>query len=153
MSLERELEKLVQQKMVEKCELCHNRMNYVGSGKYRCTYCGKEMLDDFGKIKQFLDQNGPTPSGIISQQTGISMEKIDSYLKKGMVEIQDGGKYYLSCEKCGCAIRYGRYCPECAKREMQNSLRTSYQDIGERPKQQNTADMAGRMHFVNRREN
>ena len=150
MGLERELEKLVQQKMVERCELCHNRMNYVGSGKYRCVYCGAEMLDDFGKIKDFLDRNGPTPSGIISQKTGLSMEKIDAYLRKGMVEIQDGGKYYLSCEKCGCAIRYGRFCPECAKNEIRNDLKASYQDVGERPKQYN-AEMAGKMHFLNRK--
>ena len=150
MGLEHELEKLLQEKNMGKCELCHNRMNYVGSGKYRCSFCGMEVLDDFGKIKQFLDQNGPTPSGIIAQKTGLSMDKIDAYLRKGMVEIQDGGKYYLSCEKCGCAIRYGRFCPECAKSEVVNGMRSSYQDVGERPKQQNP-DMAGKMHFLNRK--
>lgn len=153
MGLEHELEKLVQQKKVEKCELCHNRMQYVGGGKYRCAFCGMEVLDDFGKIKQFLDQNGPTPEVIIAQQTGISIEKIDSYLKKGMVEIPNGSKFYLNCERCGCEIRYGRYCPECAKNEMQNSFRASYQDVGERPKQNYNPDMAGKMHFINRRGN
>ena len=80
MGLERELEKLVEQKKVEKCELCHNRMQYVGGGKYRCSFCGMEILDDFGKIKYFLEQNGPTPQAIIAQQTGISLDKIDSYV-------------------------------------------------------------------------
>ena len=153
MGLEHELEKLVEQKKVEKCELCHNRMQYVGGGKYRCTFCGMEVLDDFGKIKQFLDQNGPTAEAIIAQQTGISIDKIDSYLKKGMVEIPNGSKFYLNCEKCGCEIRYGRYCPECANSEMRNSIRTSYQDVGERPKQNYNPDMAGKMHFINRRGN
>lgn len=150
MGLERELEKLVQQKKVERCELCHNRMNYIGSGRYRCTFCGAEILDEFGKIKAFLDQNGPTPSGIIAQQTGISLDRIDAYLRKGMVEIQDGGKYYLTCERCGCDIRYGRYCPECAKSEIKDGFRTSYQDVGERPKTQNN-EMSGKMHFLNRK--
>ena len=153
MGLERELEKLIEQKKVEKCELCHNRMQYVGGGKYRCNYCGMETLDDFGKIKQFLDQNGPTPQAIIAQQTGISLDKIDSYLRKGMVEIQDGSKFYLSCEKCGCEIRYGRFCPECAKSEVVNNLRGSYQDVGERPRQNYNPEMSGKMHFINRRGN
>ena len=48
--------KLVEQKKIERCELCHNKMQYVASGIYRCTVCGIEVLDDFGKIKQFLDQ-------------------------------------------------------------------------------------------------
>ena len=150
MGLEHELEKLVQQKKVDKCELCHSRMNYVGSGRYRCSFCGTERLDDFGKIKQFLDQNGPTPSGIIAQQTGLGMEQIDAYLRKGMVEIQDGGKYYLTCEKCGCDIRYGRFCPECAKTEVIGNMKASYQEIGERPKIRNS-EMAGKMHYLNRR--
>lgn len=152
MGLEQKLEKLIQQKKVEKCELCHNRMQYVGSGKYRCSFCGVEVLDDFGKIKQFLDQNGPTPEAIISRETGISMDTIDSYLKKGMVEIPNGSDIYLKCEKCGCDIRYGRYCPECARSEMLNNTKTSYQDVGERPRNYNT-DMAGRMHFINNRGN
>ena len=150
MSLERELEKLMKLKQMERCEKCNNPFNYVGSGRYRCTFCGEEKLDDFGKIKQFLDQNGPTPSGIISQQTGISMDKIDSYLRQGMVEIRDGGKYYLNCEKCGSAIRYGRYCPECAKHEIKGGQRTSYQDVGERPKQQ-SPEGTGKIRFINRK--
>ena len=76
--------------------------------------------------------------------------KIDSYLKKGMVEIPDGSKFYLNCEKCGCEIRYGRYCPECAKSEVVNNLRSSYQDVGERPKQRYNPEMSGKMHFINR---
>lgn len=153
MNLERELEKLVEQKKIEKCELCHNRMQYVGGGKYRCIFCGMEILDDFGKIKQFLEQNGPTPQAVIAQKTGISLDKIDSYLKKGMVEIPNGSKFYLNCERCGCEIRYGRYCPECATAEMRKSVGTSYQDVGEKPRQNYNPEMAGRMHFVNRRGN
>ena len=153
MGLERELEKLVRQKTIEKCEFCHNRMNYVGGGKYRCVFCGLEVLDDFGKVKQFLEENGPTPGGIIAQKTGISLDKIDSYLKKGMVEIPNGEQFYLHCEKCGCEIRYGRYCPECAKNELKKNFTASYQDVGEKPKSNINPDMAGKMHFINRRGN
>ena len=150
MGLERELEKLVEMKKVERCELCHNRMQYVGGGKYRCISCGREMLDDFGKVKSFLDEYGPTPQAVVSQQTGVSIEKIDSCLKKGMVEISNGSRFYLNCEKCGCEIRYGRYCSECATAEMRKGYQTSYQDIGERPKQINGTEMTGKMHFLNR---
>lgn len=151
MRVERDLDSLIQEKYIGRCELCHNRMDYVGSGKYRCSYCGMEVLDDFGKLKQFLDQHGPTPSAIISQKTGISMDKIDAYLKKGMVEIKDGEKYYLSCEKCGCAIRYGRFCPECARSEVVNKMKASYEDVGERPKNYNP-NTAGKMRFLNRKD-
>ena len=51
MSLERELEKLVQLKQMERCEKCQHPLQYIGSGRYRCSFCGAESLDDFGKIK------------------------------------------------------------------------------------------------------
>ena len=87
MDLEQGLEKLVELKNVESCKNCQGKMQYMGSGRYRCNSCGNERLDDFGIIKQYLEQNGPTPKYMIAQQTGISMAKIDSYLKKGMVEV------------------------------------------------------------------
>ena len=85
MGLERELEKFVQQKQMEKCEFCHNKMKYEGAGRYRCSYCGMEALDDFGKLRKFLEENGPTPGGVIAQATGISIDKIDDFLRKGRV--------------------------------------------------------------------
>ena len=151
MGLEQELEKLIKQKTIERCELCHGRMEYTGGGKYRCKSCNAEALDDFGKIKQYLDENGPTPEAIIAHETGISMEKIDSYLRKGMVEITDGSKYYLKCEKCGAFIRCGRYCPECARVEIKKSLKMSYEDIGERPKKVSDSDVSGKMHFLTKK--
>jgi len=153
MNLERELQKLVEHKKVERCELCRSRLQYVGGGRYRCTFCRTEVMDDFGKIKQYLEDNGPTPQAIISKSTGIGMDKIESYLKQGMVEISNGGSCYLKCEKCGCEIRYGKYCPECAKDDIKSGVKTSYQDIGERPKRDLNSEMSGRMRFINRRGN
>lgn len=152
MGLERQLEKLVQQKKIEKCPLCQNRMQYISGGRYRCSFCGTEALDDFGKIKAFLEQNGPTPSVIIAQQTGLSVETIESYLKRGMVEIPEGEAYYLQCEKCGCDIRYGRFCIDCAMGRMQANKKVTYQDIGEKPKQNINLERTGKMHYNRHRE-
>ena len=109
------------------------------------------VLPDFGKVKSFLDEHGPTPQAVVSQHTGVSLDKIESCLKKGMVEISNGSRFFLNCEKCGCEIRYGRYCSECASEEMRRGYQTSYQDIGERPKQNVNPEMAGKMHFLNRK--
>ena len=79
MSIEGKLVRYVEQKKIERCELCHNKMEYIASGVYRCTVCGSEVLDDFGKVKLFLEENGPTPQIIIAQRTGVSMDKIGYY--------------------------------------------------------------------------
>ncbi len=130
------------------CEKCSKKMYYVHSGMYRCNACGHEVLDDYGKVKQFLELNGPMPIMTISYATEVRPEIIELFLRQGRVEIPDGSKYYISCEKCGCSIRFGRFCPECV-RELAGGIMNAFcSEIGERPKRNN--GMQGRMHFLNR---
>ena len=41
---------------MEKCELCHHKMKYLGLGRFQCSYCGNEKLDEYGKLREFLDE-------------------------------------------------------------------------------------------------
>ncbi len=130
------------------CEQCRGKVIYVGGGRYRCEVCGSESLDDFGKVKEYLEKHGPTPALIVSEATGVYPEIIEMFLKKGKLEIPEGSRYYLKCEKCGCSIRYGRFCPSCVN-DLAGSIRAMfYEDIGERPKY----EMTGRMHYLNNRK-
>lgn len=140
---------LIDSKLVE-CEACKGKMFYLTGGRYKCEQCGMEALDDFGKIKDFLENNGPASAFVIAQATGVKTEIIDAFLKKGRVEIQEGSRYYLKCTKCGCSIRYGRYCPECAKRITGDIKAVWNGEVGERPKYELNQEMRGRMHFLNR---
>lgn len=144
----RDLEELIVANKPVVCEKCNGKMFYVHGGLYRCEKCGHEILDDFGKVKQFLESNGPTSVFAISQATGVDMEIIEIFLRQGRVEIPEGSKYYISCEKCGCSIRYGRFCPECV-RELAGGIKSAFlADMGERPKHDNS--MHGKVHFLNR---
>ena len=153
MSMEKDLEKLVYMRKMEKCELCHHKMKYIGLGKFVCSYCGNEKLDEYGKLREFLDENGPTPEGIVAQQTGISMNRIEQYLRHGRVEIPNGERFYIACERCGCDIRYGKFCPACAEQEAMTNGKASYQDMGEKPTHKYGSGMSGKMHFIHRRGN
>lgn len=137
-------------RMAEKtvfCEKCRGNMNYTNAGIYKCEECGHETLDDFGKVKRYIELNGPTPAFIISQATGVSTDVINSFLREGRVEIPEGSDCYIKCEKCGCSIRYGRYCPECVKSLAGGIKSVLVADMGERPKNK---DMSGKMHFLDK---
>ncbi len=96
------------------CDACGGRMLYKGGGSYECMECGETALDDFGKVKEFLDQNGGTqPMTVIAENTGVSIAVLNQLLKDGRLQIPPGCKVYLRCEKCGCVIRSGRYCTKC----------------------------------------
>lgn len=108
-----DLEKLVFDKPGQ-CDECCGELEYIGLGRYKCLACGKELLDDYGKIKKYFEKHGPAPVVQIAKDTGISREKIKILLKRGTAELPVGSSFSLKCEKCGMPIRYGRYCTVCS---------------------------------------
>ena len=142
-----DIEKLLLTNKPTKCE-CGGKLFHIGGGKYECEKCGNLVLDDFGKVKQFLEENGTMSIMAISQCTGVSIEIIESLLKDGRVEISENSKYFLGCQKCGCAIRSGCFCIDCARELSQGIQKIFYNEVGEKPK---NANMQGKMHFLNRK--
>jgi hypothetical protein len=130
-----------------RCSKCRGRIRYIGGGKYECFDCGNEEIDDFGKVKEYIDENGPTPAVIISEHTGVPVDLINGMLRQGRLEIPEGSAVYIKCETCGCSIRYGRFCPDCI-RSRTNSLKGIYfhPEVGEKPKRPGKQD--GKMHFL-----
>ena len=122
------------------CSKCSASLYYKGSGRYECSECKHNEYDDFGKVKLFIDEHGPSNASLISKETGVSMEKLNVMLRDGKVEIPEGSKFYIKCEKCGCAIRYGRFCPDCVKRTAGDLKQAFYvSGMGEKPR--NTGNM------------
>ena len=48
-------------------------------GVYKCERCGREYYDDFKKIRNFLEKNGPSSALDISRGTGVAMPTIKEY--------------------------------------------------------------------------
>lgn len=141
------VEKMLLENKPTKCQ-CGGKFFHIGGGKYKCEKCGEQILDDFGKVKQFLEENGVSSAFVISQCTGVSMEVIEGLLKDGRVEIAENSKYFLSCQKCKCAIRSGRFCLECARELAGGVKKIFYNEIGEKPKNPN---MQGKIRFLDRK--
>lgn len=144
------LERMILENKPTICDECGGKMFYIGGGQYECEKCGYKALDDFGRVKGYIDEHGPSSAVIISEETGVKMEVIDVFLRQGRVEIPEGSRYYLKCKKCGCSLKYGRYCPDCAK-ELAGSIKAVFNaEVGERPKHEGNPDMKGKMRFSGR---
>lgn len=140
----KDLNHILLQMKVKYCTICKSKLNYLGSGKYVCSSFGHEEIDDFGKIKIFLENNGPAPAHIISLATGVEAEIIDAFLRKGRVEITNDSSAFLKCEICGEDIRYGRICPICAREKVSKIQGYLIEDVGEPPIRNE------KMRFLNR---
>lgn len=131
------------------CSKCGGEVEFRGNGEYRCTVCGNIDLDDFGKVKKFLDANGPTPALVISDNTGVPLDRINMFLRQGRVEIPENSDIYIRCENCGTEIRFGRYCPACASK-LSKQLNGVF-EAGEVPKHKGSKD--GKMRFLEKAGN
>lgn len=131
------------------CSKCGGEVEFRGHGEYRCKVCGNVETDDFGKVKKYLNENGPTPALIIAENTGVGIDRINQFLKQGRVEIPENSEVYIRCEKCGTEIRFGRFCPACASK-LSKDLKGVF-EVGEVPKRKSNSD--GKMHFLDREGN
>ncbi len=125
------------------CPECGVFMKYTYGGRFVCEKCGAEQLNDYGKIKEFLQEHGPTNAIELSSQTGVKRSKITQFLREGKVEIPENSPIYIHCRKCGVAIRYGNYCSKCAH---SNNIQGAY--VGEIPKYIQNGDSSGKMRFM-----
>lgn len=146
-----DVEKLIMDRRPIFCKECGGKLFYQNSGEYVCEDCGAAELDDFGKIKRYLDKNGPTPASIISEDTGVALEIVNLFLKNGRLEIPEGSKFYIKCERCGCSLRFGRYCYGCTK-ELAGQLKGAmFEQMGEKPKTSSDKEN-GKMHYLDNLE-
>ena len=126
----------------EKCEKCGGKCKYKAQGVYECVDCKHTMMDDYGKVRVYLDEHGRRPAAVIADETGVSISTIQKYLRDGQLEIPEGSSVYVKCEKCGTDIRYGIYCPSCAaqlSKDIQGTIHMG--NIGEKPKNRGNGQM------------
>lgn len=148
----RDIDKIIMERRPIFCKSCSGKLYYQNGGVYVCEDCSQEEMDDFGKIKKYLDEYGPSPAMLISEDTGVSMEVIDVFLKNGRLEIPEGSKFFIKCEKCGCALRFGRFCYDCTKELVGQLNVLMFEQMGEQPKSGVHVKEKGKMRYIDGKE-
>ena len=131
---EKELVKVIMERRPVNCVECGGKLRYIGGGEYKCMDCHELCYDDFGKVRKFLYEDGPAPAPEVVAATGVSNQIVIELLKEGRIELVENSKFFLHCEKCGCAIRFGRICPDCAKKFSKTISEAMKESVGEKPR-------------------
>lgn len=97
------------------CKECGGVMIYRGLGEYCCENCKAVDYDNYGKTRNYIEQNPGASAVDVERKTGVSRSSIREMLKENRFEIAEGARSFLRCESCGKEIRAGRYCKECEK--------------------------------------
>lgn len=107
------------------CKICRKIFQYV-SGPVYCPACKKLDEEDFEKVRTFLRDFPGANMREVTENTGVSPNKISRWLKEERLEVSESSPIALNCENCGIRIRSGRFCVECSKslaREMMKAGR------------------------------
>ena len=133
------------------CEECGGKMFYQDAGTYQCENCGEIALDDYGKIKEYLEEHDGATAKEISVGTGVELKIIGMFLKDGRIQIPKGSRMFIKCERCGCSLRNGRYCEDCT-RELAGQLKGAfYENAGEKAAPAIQRSAHSRMRFAGSR--
>lgn len=91
-SIEDRLRILIRSKdVVEKCSICgYTGLKYNGLGSYTCLKCNSEQLNNYGKVRRFLDINGQASIVAVMECTNLSKRDIQDLLDSGSISIVNG---------------------------------------------------------------
>ena len=95
------------------CSQCRGQMIYQGVGEYKCENCGALDYDDYGKVRNYIEQHPGARQNEVSEATGVSRGTIRQLLIEERIEVASNSAVFLHCAKCGKEIRSGMYCAEC----------------------------------------
>lgn len=95
------------------CKHCQGVLVYRGVGEYCCEDCGELDYDDYGKVRNYIEQHRGATAAQIEAAIGVSQRVIRQMLKDGRIEVTADSRTFLKCEMCGQPIRFGRLCTEC----------------------------------------
>ncbi len=70
------------------CNSCGAALEYKGIGRYVCISCGNEMLDDYGKVKEYFRVHGSAPLFGVVRDTGVSKDKVKLILSGDYMDIR-----------------------------------------------------------------
>lgn len=109
----------------EVCPECGGVMIFKGCGEYKCEKCKHIEYDDYGKVRNYVEQHSGVTAAQAADATGVKQKTIRTMLKESRLEIADNSSVFLKCEICGVSIRSGRVCPRCEveyNRRMEQKL-------------------------------
>lgn len=101
---------------VLKCSECGAEMKYVGLGEYRCQECGNSLLNDYGRVRLYLEEHPGATQSEVARATGVPPIRIRQLLLDDRIEISSNSQVFLYCEMCGAQIRSGVRCRTCEEK-------------------------------------
>lgn len=118
------------------CRKCQGELEFLGLGHYKCVKCGFEDYDDYGLVRNYIEQHKGATAGEVSAMTGVSINVINQMLREERFQVSETSKVFMKCDACGKDISSGRYCPMCQKLKEASELKKKQRAMAEARREQ-----------------
>ncbi|MCH5275188.1 MAG: hypothetical protein J1E65_05065 [Lachnospiraceae bacterium] len=111
------------------CKECGGVMVFKGVGEYQCEKCKMVEYDDYGKVRNYVEEHRGATAAEVEAATNVKQRTIRNMLKEGRLQIAPDSKIFLHCETCGKSITSGRLCAECETkyhRKLEEQIRETH---------------------------
>lgn len=88
---------------------------FASTGTPLCRECSKQEHEEFESVRLYLKEHPNAPLVEVSEATGVGVAKILEYVRQGRLTVGRPGEAGLTCERCGTAIKTGRFCHRCTR--------------------------------------
>jgi flagellar operon protein (TIGR03826 family) len=132
------------------CPECGSVFTYFRTNL--CPDCQKKDEEEFKKVRYFIVRNRNVGIPKVSEETGVSEEKIMRYIREGRISVASSNeRITLNCEVCGKSIPSGRLCETCTDR-LSSGLRKQVMEENKREIEETTTkeENKPRMHYWKR---
>ena len=106
---------------IDNCRQCGRLFQYVGIS-HMCPDCRNEDEATLKVVRDYIWEHQGATTHEVSEATGVSVTRIEKFIREERLEITEDSPIKIPCQKCGTKIRTGRFCELCSieiKRELQ----------------------------------
>lgn len=84
-----DLGKLIKNKMTKpvRCSKCNAILTYSGVGEYTCPDCNNKEYDDYGLVRNYIEQNPEATVAEVELYTGVTKDTIKYLIETGRISL------------------------------------------------------------------
>lgn len=97
---------------VRNCKSCGCIFNYV-TGPVTCPACREKLEEKFQEVKEYIRKNKGAGIPEVAKACDVDAGQIRQWLREERLELSAESAAVLTCEKCGQAVKSGRFCEKC----------------------------------------
>lgn len=133
---------------IKNCARC-GRMFQAAGPENLCSRCRNTDDEDFKVVRDYVYDNPSATIPEVAEETSVSEDKILKFLRQGRLMLKDEAGMVLDCERCGKAIKTGRFCDECTA-DMSRQLKAAATKTAQSLESSHDKDSGKGMHTKKR---